>query len=110
MLQEISRDAGFIIGLYSRCLELYGQKITEYSLESFSRALENLNETEVPVILNNFIYPARKVSRLIKLHDNIKEGYMSSALSVEGARIYMAKDPELVADILLDVKRELFEQ
>jgi hypothetical protein len=32
---------------------------------------------------------------------------MDSALVIEGARLYMAKDPELVSDIILDVKREL---
>jgi len=110
MLQETTRDASFVVGIYTRCLELYGQKVSEYSLESFSVALENLGEAEVPVILNNFIYPGRNAGRLIKLSDKIREGEMNSAVQVEGARIYMAKDPELVADILLDVKRELFEQ
>ncbi|HEY95041.1 MAG TPA: hypothetical protein G4O15_08905 [Dehalococcoidia bacterium] len=109
VLQEISQDASFIIGIYSRCLDLYGQKISEYSLEDFSRALENLSEAEVPVILNNFIYPGRNAGRLIKLPDKIREGEMNSAVQVEGARLYMAKNPELVADILLDVKKELFD-
>ena len=109
-LEGISLDDCFLIRIYARCLEMYGQKISEYSLEGFSRALENLGEAEVPVILNNFIYPGRNVGRLIKLSDKIREGEMNSAVQVEGARVYMAKDPELVADILLDVKRELFDK
>ena len=108
-LEGVFRDASFVIGIYARCLELYGQKISEYSLEGFSRALENLDEAEVPVILNNFIYPGRNAGRLIKLSDRIREGEMHSAVQVEGARLYMARDPDLVADILLDVKKELFD-
>ena len=62
----------------------------------------------MPVILNNFIYPGRNIGRLLKLSDKISEGLLHSALQVEGARIYMARDPELVSNIILDVKKALF--
>jgi hypothetical protein len=102
-----STDDSFTVRTYVRCLERYGQEINEFTLAEFSRVLQNLDKIEVPVILNNFIYPARNVGRLLKLSDRIEEGLLHTALHIEGAKLYLARDPELVAGIILDIKNEL---
>jgi hypothetical protein len=107
-LATTSRDDSFTVDMYARCLKFYGQEISGFTLNEFKAALENLDKIDVPVILNNFIYPGRNVGRLLKLSDKIREGYLHTALQIEGAKLYMARDPELVADIIMDVKEALF--
>jgi hypothetical protein len=108
-LSATASDDGFRIDMFVKCLGLYGQEIKEFTLGEFTKVLGSLGKIEVPVILNNFIYPARNVSRLLKLSDKIEEGLVHSALQIEGAKLYMARDPELVTDIILDVKKGLFD-
>jgi hypothetical protein len=104
-----SGDDSFTVRTYIRCLKHYGRDIAEFTLAEFSRVLRNLDKIEVPVILNNFIYPARNVGKLLKLSDMIEEGLLHTALHIEGAKLYMARDPELLASIILDIKNELVE-
>ena len=108
-LAHYSGDDSFTVRTYVKCMRRYGQEINEFTLTGFTRALQNLDKIEVPVILNNFIYPARNVGKLLKLSEKIEAGMLHTALHIEGARLYMAKDPELVANIILDIKNELVE-
>ncbi len=107
-LNRITNDDSFRVRTYAKCLKLYGQEIKAFTFTKFREALENIKRIEVPVILNNFIYPARGTGKRLKLSEKIDQGLLHSALNVEGARLYLDKDPELVADIILDVKNELF--
>jgi hypothetical protein len=70
--------------------------------------LHNLDKIDVPVLSINYLYTARKTGSLIKLPEMIANGQLSSALLIECSRLYMASDQELVAQIVLDVKKELF--
>jgi len=108
-LNHRSTDDSFTVKTYVKCLQRYGQEVKELTLAGFTRALQNLDKVEVPVILNNFIYPARNVGKLLKLSDKMKAGMLYTALHIEGAKLYMARDPELVANIILDIKNELLE-
>jgi hypothetical protein len=101
-------DDYLTVRFYEKGLRFYGQEIKEYTPGEFRRAIENLGKIHVPVISVNLFYTGRNVAKSLKLSEKTKQGLMDSALVIEGARLYMAKDPELVSDIILDVKGELF--
>jgi hypothetical protein len=107
-LKHISEDDRFKVWVCTRCLKFYGQEINEFTLAGFKEGLSKLGKIEVPVILNNYIYPARNAGKNLKLPAKIQQGLMSTALNVEGARLYLKRVPELVANIILDIKNELF--
>src|SRR4030042_493917 len=90
-------------------LKLYGQETGEFKREEFDRALHSLNKMEVPVISCNYLFPSRHVSKLLKVSENIGQGLLHSALNIECSKRYLAKEPELVTDIILDIKNELFD-
>ena len=107
-LEAISHDDAVTVRLYVRGLRLYGQKVEEFTLAGFEEAMRSLGETEVPVITNNVFYTGRSVGKRLRLAEKIERGLLDSALVIECARLYSARDPELVSDIILDVKRDLF--
>ena len=45
---------------------------------------------------------------MLGLQKKIDQGLLDSAVLIECARVYIARDPELVSDIVLDVRNELF--
>ena len=96
------------VELIVKGLELYGQEVNEFTLEEFGEAMCALNKMEVPVISTDYVYPARHVSRLLKVSEKIDQGFLHSALSIECSKPYLAEAPELMRSIILDVKSELF--
>lgn len=108
-LFRVSIDDSFEVGLQAKSLKFYGQEIKEFILDEFKQALHNLDKIDVPVLSVNYLYNARKAGILIKLPEMIANGQLSSALLIECSRLYMASDQELVAQIVLHVKKELFD-
>jgi hypothetical protein len=108
-LSHISKDDSFNVVQPVKALRLYGQEIKEFAMEEFKEALSKLGTIEVPVISNNYLYTARNVGELLKLPEKIRQGLMHSALNIECAKYYAAKDHALVSDIILDIKHELFD-
>jgi hypothetical protein len=108
-LDNISYDDAFTVKLYEKGLRLYGQEIKEFTIVEFKQALQNLDKKEVPVISNNYLHTGRNVGKLLKLSDKIRQGLLHSALLIECSRIYIANDPELISNMILDVKNELFD-
>jgi len=109
-LSGVSRDDSFAVKQHANALKQHGQEITGFTINAFRKAFQRLGKVEVPVISNNYPYPARHVSELLKLREKIDRGLMGSALNLECAKYYNANAPELVADIVLDFKHELFPQ
>jgi len=107
-LDSISGNDALTVRFYEKGLKLYGQEIKAFTLAEFKQALENLGKIDVPVISNNYLHSARYVGQLLKLAEKIELGLLQSALNVECARIYIANDPDLVSEIVMDVKKELF--
>ena len=97
------------VELIEKGLRLYGQEIREFTLEEFKQALKNLNKMEVNVISSNYLYSGRHVGKTLKLSEKISHGLLHSALQVECSKPYLAKEPELISNIILDIKNELFE-
>lgn len=108
-LSRTSSDDSFTVGLYIKGLRLYGHEIKEFTITGFKETIQSLSKIEVPVILNNYFYTARKVGKLLKLSEKIESGFMHSALNVECAKLYLARAPELMTDMILDIKNELFD-
>lgn len=108
-LDNISYDEAFNVRLYVKGLRLYGLKIKEFTIMEFKQALQNLSKIEVPVISNNYLHTGRNVGKLLKLSKKIELGLLYSALNIECSRIYIANDPELISNMILDVKNELFD-
>jgi hypothetical protein len=107
-LDRISIDDSGEVRLQAKSLKFYHQEINEYTLSEFQEALHNLGTLEVPVISCNYLYSARKTGKAIKISEKIEDGLLYSALLVECAKLYLTRDPELVAAIILDAKNELF--
>jgi hypothetical protein len=108
-LSRVSIDDSGEVRLQAKALKYYGQEIIEFTLDEFKEALRNLSTIEVPVITNNYLYSARKTGKNIKISEKIENGQLHTALLIECAKLYLARDPELVAEILLNVKTELFD-
>ena len=108
-LNRISIDNSGEVRLQAKAIKFYGQEIKEFTLDEFKEALRNLSAIEVPVISINYLYTARKASKLINLSEKIQNGLLHSALLIECSKLYMARARELVADIILDVKKGLFD-
>jgi hypothetical protein len=108
-LNFTSTPAGHRVGFIVKGLSLYGQEIKEFTLEEFKEAINNVNKMEVPVISSNYLFPARLVSKLLRLSGKIGQGLLHSALQIECSRLYLAKEPELITNMILDIKNELFD-
>ncbi len=104
----VSYDDSVTVSYCAKGLALYGRPIKEFTLREFKRAMAELRGTPVPVVTNNYFYTGRKVGALLKLADKVSEGVLGSALSIECARFYCARDPGFVSDLILDVANELF--
>ncbi len=107
-LDHISYDDSFTVRLYLKGLRLYRQEIKDFTFTEYKKAIQNLSKIEVLVISNNYFYTGRNVGKLLKLSEKIECGLLHSAIIIECSRLYLARDPELVSNIILDVKNELF--
>ena len=108
-LDSTSTTARHRVALIVKGLELYGQEITAFTLEEFKEAMNSADKMEVPVISANHLYSARQVGKLLGLSEKIRKGLLDSALQVECSKLYLAKDPDLLASIILDIQNELFD-
>jgi hypothetical protein len=104
-----STTAGYRVELIVRGLRLYVQEIREFTLEEFKEAIHNVYKMEVPVISSNYLFPARHIGKILRLSERIVQGLLHSALQVECSRLYLAREPELITNIILDIKNELFD-
>ena len=106
-LDNVFDDHSFTIRLMTRGLKSYGQEIKEYTPKAFERALASLGKIDMQVASTQL--PLMKKSGInLKISEKVEQGLLSSAFGVECARTYLGRDPELVANIILDVKNELF--
>jgi hypothetical protein len=103
-----STTAGHRVEFIVKGLRLYGQEIREFTLEEFKNAIRNLRKIEVPVISSNYLFPASHVGKLLRLSEKIGHGLLHSALQVECSKLYLAREPELITNMILDIKDELF--
>lgn len=93
----------------TRCLRQYGQKIEDYTLDEFERAMsEFLKGDQVKGLAINQIFSGRKTGRLLRLHRMMESGLLDGAIQIECSEPYLEKEPELMADIIVDIRRELF--
>jgi len=90
-------------------LRLYGQEIREFTPGEFKEAIKSLNKMEVPVISSNYLFPASHVGKLLRLSEKIGHGLLHSALNIECSKLYLAKEPELITNMISDIKNELFD-
>jgi hypothetical protein len=101
--------AGQRVELIVKGLRLYGQKIREFTPAEFKEAIHSLNKVEVQVVSSNYLFPARLVGKLLRLSEKIGHGLLHSALQIECSKLYLAKEPELITNMILDIKNELFD-
>jgi hypothetical protein len=96
------------VDLIAKELKLYGQEIKGFTLEEFEEVIRSVSEIEVPVISSNYIFPASHVGKILKISEKIGRGLLHSALNIECSKPYLAKEPELMTNIILDIKNEFF--
>jgi len=97
------------VELILKGLRLCGQEIREFTPEEFREAIKSLNKAEVPMISYNYLHPASHVGKILRLSEKIGLGLLHSALNIECSKLYLAKEPELITKIILDIKNELFD-
>jgi hypothetical protein len=97
------------VELIVKGLRLYGQEIREFTLEEFYEAIKSLNKAEVHVISSNYLFPASHVGKILGLSEKIGQGLLHSALNIECSKLYLAREPELITKMILDIKNELFD-
>ncbi|MGD0780307.1 MAG: hypothetical protein ABR954_05970 [Dehalococcoidales bacterium] len=107
-LSQTSTTFRYLVGNIVKGLRLYGQEINEFTFTEFKEAIKNLSKIEVPVISSNYLFSAKHVGKLLRLSEKIGHGQLHSALQIECLKTYLARDPELIANIILDIKNELF--
>lgn len=107
-LKLVSYDDYLTVRYYEKGLALYRQPLAVYSMPGFQGALHGIAEIQVPVVTVNYFYTGRNVGRLLDLPMQIAAGQLGSAMVVECSRTFSANDPDLVSDIIMDVKNELF--
>jgi len=79
----------------------------EFTLEEFKEAIHNPNRIEVPVISSSQLFPARRVGDLLRLSEKMAHGLLHPALQIECSKLYLAREPELITNMILDIKNEL---
>jgi hypothetical protein len=100
-------DSNIVLNIM-RGMELYGIRIKKFTLKEFKEAIDGINGEEIRVASCNFLFPGKHIGSLLKLSENIDRGLLSSAVQVECSKVYLAKAPELISKIILDIKNELF--
>ncbi len=106
-LENISYDDSVTVRLYVKGLALYGQEIKEFTFTEVKKAIEDLGKIQVPVISYNYFYTGRNIGKLLKLSEKIQQGLLDSAILIECSKMYLARDPTFISNIILDVKDEL---
>jgi hypothetical protein len=89
-------------------LKLYGREITQFTPGEFAAAVESLKSERVTVASCNHIYSGQQIGQQLELADQIQRGRMDGAVQIECMKFYLKHAPALVAEIILDVKHELF--
>jgi len=89
-------------------LKLYNKEITRFTLEEFRGAIESLKYARIRVASHNHLFSGRLVGRQLELADQMQRGRMDGAVQIECMKFYLKHAPALAADIILDIKHEMF--
>lgn len=83
----------------------YGEEIESDQLSEFEEKISKvLNQIGISPILVNWPFSGRYTAKLLRLPEKIKAGLLDWALQIEGQRFYLEKEPELVAEMVLEIR------
>lgn len=99
-----------VVSLIIKSLNLYGKKITKFTITEFDESIKSLNTTAQQVMSYNYIYSGKHISELIGLSERINKGQLDSAVQIECSKIYLERAPELISNIILDIRKYLFDR
>lgn len=104
----ISSEDKFYLDKVGEWLERYGSRIESYEFSEFKEKIfKVLNQIEISPISVNRVFPGRKVGKLLELEKKIKAGLLDWAIQIEGLKFYLEKEPELVAEMILEIEKKL---
>jgi hypothetical protein len=89
-------------------LKLYNKEITRFTLAEFQEAIESLKDARIRVASHNHLFSGQQISRQLQLADQVQRGRMNGAVQIECMKFYLKHAPALVAEIILDIKQEMF--
>lgn len=89
-------------------LKLYQKEIKLFTLEEFKEVINSLKNTKIQVVSCNHLFSGQIIGRQMEIAAKIQQGLLHGALQIEFMKFYLKHAPDLVADIILDVKHELF--
>ncbi len=108
-LAVISTHDQGLVKLIIKSLNLYGREITLFTTAEFDEAIKSLNGTAMQAASYNYLFSGEHISELIGLRERVNKGQLDAAVQIECSKLYLAKDPNLISAMILDVKQELFD-
>ena len=106
-LRAISSSDKYDVNNIIKGFKLYGQEFKDYTLEEFDRLLTQVNKNEILPLSINYIFSGEKIGRPLRLKEKIECGLLESAIQIECSKLYLEREPALLAGISLDVPNEL---
>ena len=109
-LKEIPKEDGIdwsVVYYAMTGLKLYQKEITSFKFKEFQDAINSLKGIPVRVASCNHLFSGQQVAKQLALSTQIQQGRMDAALQIECMKFYLKKMPELVTDIIIDIKRAL---
>jgi hypothetical protein len=88
-------------------LKLYKKEIKHFTIEEFREVIQSLSNTKIQVVSCNYLFSGQQIGAQLELSSKINRGLLRCALQIECMKHYLNKAPELVSDIILDVKNAL---
>jgi hypothetical protein len=107
-LEKLWPDHGSAVYYSMTGLKLYKRQITRFTLDEFRDAINSLKGKRIKAASFNHLFSGEWVGKQLGLAEHIREGRMGGAVQIECMKYYLKNEPELMADIILDLKRELF--
>jgi tRNA pseudouridine55 synthase len=111
--QKLPSESGVersVIYFATTGLKLYKKEIKHFTLEEFKEAIQSLDSAKIRVVSCNHLFPGKQIGRQLELSGKINHGLLHFALQIECMKYYLKKAPELVSDIILDVKNALIRE
>lgn len=91
-------------------LRLYNKEIVNFTLKEFENAIDSLQGARVRVASCQHLFSGQQVSKQLGLAKQIQCGQLDNAIQIECMKFYLKKMPDLMAEIILDIKQELIKE
>jgi len=107
-LKVKSRIVSSYLANISNGLNYYRQNLQDYTEDEFLEAFLAIQQCEVPAVSVDTIYSGKHVGNLLNLQQKIESGVLDGAIQIECAKVYLNRELELMAQIILDLLEQYY--